>query len=243
MLFITSIMAFIWRSGPSSEGQRFFQEGPSTRIAISVVLLLGLGYFIRLVGTFRRYGDLMDQVWRDRILNQWMQPQAHPWPLSTSSIGLPSDSYGQWYPKPTGIRSPSHHIVPPLHTMQEARPSSHHSHDNIAPSLHTMQEARAPSHLSHDKDIHSSLNFIPSAMTPNNLGQQDEKYSYRYSPDSFTSGQSHLPAVIHPHQDTPGSMLDPIVDDNQLEVNTGLEDPKSVLEDNTSQDDMSVKIE
>ncbi|KAF8147983.1 hypothetical protein B0H34DRAFT_679922 [Crassisporium funariophilum] len=75
VLYIVCIMAFVWRTGTVDDGP----GGPMTRrtaliprIVISVVLLLGVVYFILIASTLRRYGDAMDQAWRSRIID-WMQ--------------------------------------------------------------------------------------------------------------------------------------------------------------------------
>jgi hypothetical protein len=69
ILYIVCIMAFVWRAGttdpPYSPLSRHAALGP--RIAISGVLGLGLIYFLLVLNTFRRYGDIMDKNWTDRV--------------------------------------------------------------------------------------------------------------------------------------------------------------------------------
>lgn len=68
-------MAFVWRTGTvdAITSSMLSQEtalGP--RVAISAVLGLGVLYFLLILNTFRRYGDVMDKAWRARVAG-WRQ--------------------------------------------------------------------------------------------------------------------------------------------------------------------------
>lgn len=68
-------MAFVWRTGTvdaitSSTLSQKTALGP--RVAISAVLGLGVLYFLLILNTFRRYGDVMDKAWQARVAG-WRQ--------------------------------------------------------------------------------------------------------------------------------------------------------------------------
>lgn len=75
ILYIFCIMSFVWRTG-TSEDVNIHAISPrdalGPRIAITVVFSLGLIYFLLIVSTFRRYGDMMDRAWQQRVLG-WAQ--------------------------------------------------------------------------------------------------------------------------------------------------------------------------
>jgi len=70
-MYIVCIMSFIWRTGTTDDADR----GPMTpkealtfRILLTVVLSLGLLYFVLIASTLRKYGEMMDQAWHRRII-------------------------------------------------------------------------------------------------------------------------------------------------------------------------------
>ena len=74
IVYIVCIMSFVWRTGTTDDANR----GPMTpedaiafRILVSVVLSLGVIYFVLIASTLRKYGKTMDQAWRRRII-AWM---------------------------------------------------------------------------------------------------------------------------------------------------------------------------
>ncbi|KAF8148053.1 hypothetical protein B0H34DRAFT_803176 [Crassisporium funariophilum] len=74
VLYIVCIMSFVWRTGTvddDSRGPITRQDARIPRIVISVVLSLGVLYFVLIASTLRRYGDAMDRAWRTRIIG-WM---------------------------------------------------------------------------------------------------------------------------------------------------------------------------
>jgi hypothetical protein len=71
MMYIVCVMSFIWRTGTTDDAKR----GPMTpneaftfRILLTVVLSLGLLYFVLIASTLRKYGEMMDQAWHRRIM-------------------------------------------------------------------------------------------------------------------------------------------------------------------------------
>ncbi|KDR85877.1 hypothetical protein GALMADRAFT_235010 [Galerina marginata CBS 339.88] len=83
-LFVVTIMAFVWRTSPFPASQSS-TTNPSMlsisvqllvpRIIISVVLSLGVVYFVLIAATLRRYGEMMDRAWQRRI-SGWVQDGA-----------------------------------------------------------------------------------------------------------------------------------------------------------------------
>ena len=75
ILYIVCIMSFVWRTGTSEDVNIQVlspRDALGPRIAITVVFSLGLIYFLLIVSTFRRYGDMMDRAWQQRVLG-WAQ--------------------------------------------------------------------------------------------------------------------------------------------------------------------------
>src|SRR6266699_1452618 len=71
MMYVVCIMSFVWRTRTTDDADR----GPMTpkealtfRILLTVVLSLGLIYFVLIASTLRRYGEMMDQSWHRRIM-------------------------------------------------------------------------------------------------------------------------------------------------------------------------------
>ena len=89
ILYIVCIMSLLWRTGTTDDADR----GPMTpedafvfRIVATCVLSLGLIYFVLIASTLRRYGEMMDQAWRRRIVH-WISGAVAPAPHSTASTG------------------------------------------------------------------------------------------------------------------------------------------------------------
>ncbi|KDR79516.1 hypothetical protein GALMADRAFT_34354, partial [Galerina marginata CBS 339.88] len=80
ILYITTVMAFVWRTSPFPSPSLSSTTTPSEtslqilvpRIVISLVLTLGLVYFILIALTLRKYGEMMDRAWQRRIWG-WMR--------------------------------------------------------------------------------------------------------------------------------------------------------------------------
>lgn len=120
-------MGFVWRTGSTSDGN-IVPLSPTQalgpRVTISIILILGVFYFLAMANTFRRYGAVMDEVWKDRVI-QWAQekssrssnfltagPRMDAFPLSTMPTQEPQ--YSKW----TGpIHVPSQRdILPDINT-------------------------------------------------------------------------------------------------------------------------------
>ncbi|KAF8964540.1 hypothetical protein BDZ97DRAFT_1591832, partial [Flammula alnicola] len=70
ILYVVCIMSFVWRTGTTDDANK----GPMTpdqalaaRIVVTVVLSLGIIYFVLITATLRRYGEMMDRAWHQRI--------------------------------------------------------------------------------------------------------------------------------------------------------------------------------
>ncbi|KAF5313564.1 hypothetical protein D9611_010192 [Ephemerocybe angulata] len=80
--YIICVMSFVWQTGPTSSPSTvspvYLPSDPQIlipRIIISLFLGLGVFYLILIAITFRRYGDPMEEAWRERIRG-WMQEKA-----------------------------------------------------------------------------------------------------------------------------------------------------------------------
>ncbi|KAJ3562317.1 hypothetical protein NP233_g9650 [Leucocoprinus birnbaumii] len=68
--FIVSIMSFVWRTGSTLDGtisplQPHVAFWP--RLVVSLILGLGVLYFLLITTTLRQYGSKMDRKWRERV--------------------------------------------------------------------------------------------------------------------------------------------------------------------------------
>jgi len=92
-MYIVCIMSFVWRTGTTDDenrGPMTSKEARTFRILLTVVLSLGLIYFIFIASTLRRYGEMMDQEW-DRRAMGWVNEvvPAHYSPLGIIPRVLP----------------------------------------------------------------------------------------------------------------------------------------------------------
>jgi hypothetical protein len=108
MLFITSILSFVWRTGstldPPSRAPLSPRAALGVRVTITGVFGLGFIYFIMVVGTLRKYGSTMDRQWMERV-SEWRKEvqagrvkrenvildekrRAHPTPKRADSVGI-----------------------------------------------------------------------------------------------------------------------------------------------------------
>ncbi|KAF8886610.1 hypothetical protein CPB84DRAFT_1539816 [Gymnopilus junonius] len=75
ILYIVTIMSFVWRTTPFSQPSVVEETSAQIlipRIIISLVVALGLVYFFLIAATLRKYGDMMDRAWQRRIWG-WMR--------------------------------------------------------------------------------------------------------------------------------------------------------------------------
>ena len=71
ILYIVCIMSFVWRTGTTDDanrGQMTPEDALVFRILVSVVLSLGVIYFVLIASTLRKYGEMMDRAWHRRIM-------------------------------------------------------------------------------------------------------------------------------------------------------------------------------
>ncbi|KAJ7500601.1 hypothetical protein B0H11DRAFT_2225591 [Mycena galericulata] len=72
ILFVTCIMAFAWRTGAAGDSNASVLSNNAARglrIGVSAVLGVALVYLFLIVRTFRKYGDVMDQEWNEKVFN------------------------------------------------------------------------------------------------------------------------------------------------------------------------------
>ena len=82
-------MSLVWRTGTTDDAGR----GPMTpedafpfRIIVTIVLSLGLIYFVLIASTLRRYGEMMDQAWQRRIVD-WINDTVTMVPYGVTGRG------------------------------------------------------------------------------------------------------------------------------------------------------------
>ncbi|KAF8964518.1 hypothetical protein BDZ97DRAFT_1815490 [Flammula alnicola] len=85
--FIICIMSFVWRTGTIDDANR----GPMTtsqalapRITITIILCLGVVYFVLITNTLKRYGDMMDRAWKKKLMG-WIHKSSKHSLRSTTS--------------------------------------------------------------------------------------------------------------------------------------------------------------
>ncbi|KAF9466846.1 hypothetical protein BDZ94DRAFT_1157137, partial [Collybia nuda] len=68
ILFVTSILVYVWQTG--SDHGHVLQLSPTMalgpRVAVTGLFGLGMLYFILIIFTLRRYGDIADEKWKKR---------------------------------------------------------------------------------------------------------------------------------------------------------------------------------
>ncbi|KIK00476.1 hypothetical protein K443DRAFT_610856 [Laccaria amethystina LaAM-08-1] len=139
ILYIFCIMSFVWRAG-TSEDVNIHAISPrdalGPRIAITVVFSLGLIYFLLIVSTFRRYGDMMDRAWQQRV-----------WGWAQEKLGYQFVPQPRPYPSPV-YSSYAERPQPDEPTTQSTAPFAQHP---VQPaSFEAYPEA--PSHVSPSRD-------------------------------------------------------------------------------------------
>ncbi|KAL0954996.1 hypothetical protein HGRIS_003922 [Hohenbuehelia grisea] len=71
VFFSVSVLSFIWRTGSSADFEDPIRLSPrgelGPRVALSVVFVLGLVYFVLIMDTLRHYGSSMDNEWRNKV--------------------------------------------------------------------------------------------------------------------------------------------------------------------------------
>ncbi|KAH9479828.1 hypothetical protein JR316_0008423 [Psilocybe cubensis] len=187
ILYITSVMTFVWRTSSQAPGS-LSTHGIShaallgVRVAISVLLGLGVVYMLSAMYTFRRYGDKMDKNWRKRV-GVWVREmdqeksralnEYKTWRPSLSaapvSPGLQSTTYGldeRRNHDPEGFLNsmpkPDVKVANTIPAQQNYNqpvqsPSKHQPTDNLEKSYHANQ---------HDKGkVNGFLEFGPQTAT------------------------------------------------------------------------------
>ncbi|KAL1730273.1 hypothetical protein EV714DRAFT_250502, partial [Schizophyllum commune] len=93
ILFIVSIMSYVWRTGSVSDpdARTTSKEAAlGTRIGITCILGLGVLYLAAMAKTFSRYGDQMDKAWKRQMSS--MVAQILPDGTAVNAYGQPSTS-------------------------------------------------------------------------------------------------------------------------------------------------------
>ena len=80
LLFLMSIMGFIWRASPGrTEPPAAFSDGDllAVRLVLTFIVVIAISYGILVLVTFSRYGEAMDKAWKRRI-NSWLKERSGP---------------------------------------------------------------------------------------------------------------------------------------------------------------------
>ncbi|TFK37839.1 hypothetical protein BDQ12DRAFT_140223 [Crucibulum laeve] len=170
ILYLTCIMSFIWRTGTVGDDNRTPQtsrDALGPRIALSVVLAIGMVYFTLIAKTLRKYGDVMDQAWRARVIG-WTREKAN--------------SYNTW-----DTYSGRHHnyASSPQPIVYQSR-SPFNSYSEINGSARSPQpDSRAFSHVAGNTLPPQAAVIMshPTQETPSPIsGQLPEQYLWQYPP-------------------------------------------------------------
>jgi hypothetical protein len=130
LLFLLCIMSFVWRASPSASEPR--SPPPdcvllAIRTLLSLILAVGFSYGVLIISTFRRYGEPMDQAWKERV-DGWLEEHAivlpMPQPIYYNSPYYPPRGYGphpdygtpHTLDRPFTPPSPSRPVGPALYT-------------------------------------------------------------------------------------------------------------------------------
>jgi NADH:ubiquinone oxidoreductase subunit 5 (subunit L)/multisubunit Na+/H+ antiporter MnhA subunit len=110
ILFIISIMSFVWRgTGTRADQDTAVQitekDALAIRIGASVLLCIGIFYFVAMTRTFRRYGRQMDEEWQKNV-KRWSRTNFLDEMEEAEEMEIPSDEetthLEQWIvPEPT----------------------------------------------------------------------------------------------------------------------------------------------
>lgn len=68
--FVISIMSFVWRTGTTTETEPMSPtQALVGRIVVTAFLVVGIAYFVLIIGTLQRYGDMLDDQWRQKVIS------------------------------------------------------------------------------------------------------------------------------------------------------------------------------
>ena len=193
ILYIACIMSFIWRSGVTSTTPPGLSDTGllAIRIAMTIVLGIGVLYGFLIMATFQRYGAVMDKAWKQRI-DKWIAEKA-----TGNKVSFPQPALGD-LPYP-----PSHWSYPDRSARYQ--PSTYDPSLYYQPSFGAVdgryfRNAYAPApHM-------DSLRSTPS-----------KSYTYAQpviipipdSPYSTSSKSDETPTINRPGPNYSASQLDP----------------------------------
>ncbi|KAF8806754.1 hypothetical protein BYT27DRAFT_7101379 [Phlegmacium glaucopus] len=77
ILYIACIMSFVWRSNVTNTTSPGISDTGLLviRVVITVVLTIGVVFGFLIMATFRRYGEVMDKAWKQRI-DRWIEEKS-----------------------------------------------------------------------------------------------------------------------------------------------------------------------
>ncbi|KAL1734200.1 hypothetical protein EV714DRAFT_269123 [Schizophyllum commune] len=197
ILFLVSIMTFVWRAGTADERTgptASFAQALAPRIIISAVLAVGAIYFVLVCQTFARYGDLMDRRWRERVLTQYlasrtMSPRPPPPPRS------PTSGHGHFSSPP---------VIPPVlpsrrNSQKEksihawlGRVEQASSHGSRAAEKASPDTAEAP------RGMHDALGYVGPGQEVVDWGRESQG-SLRSKTSSPATPARVLPPAVAQH--------------------------------------------
>jgi hypothetical protein len=137
ILFIIGIMSFVWR-GTTRAGEDMQiteDEALLIRIGITVLLSIGIFYFLAMTRTFSRYGRQMDEDWQRKVRG-WSEPNSlddvrevkevleEALPPAPVSFLADRESISEPYPVPKPTGPPTERSAASLSTVIEESPQN-----------------------------------------------------------------------------------------------------------------------
>ncbi|KAG2011214.1 hypothetical protein CC2G_011359 [Coprinopsis cinerea AmutBmut pab1-1] len=214
ILYVCCIMSFLWRTSALDvdDTRPMSKSGLlAARVVITILLSLGIVYGALVVLTFRRYGEIMDRKWKQRI-DGWIDAKINQElpPLPVDSYPPPALPYNQ---NPQTAHSLPYGYQPS--TQQSAQPPSVYS----TPASHSSYY---PTPYSHSQPKTGYSGYSTYGPPPASWDKADKAPSYHeheafsdyyYSADRKASSADDstpvpspkVPAASAPQVDAPGS--------------------------------------
>ncbi|KAL1730286.1 hypothetical protein EV714DRAFT_284315 [Schizophyllum commune] len=232
ILFISSIMSYVWRTShvagddDSTDGDH---SGRAARIVISCMLGLGIIYLCLVINTFARYGDRMDRAYKQRV--QAMVQQILPNGTTYSDYGVVTTNKQVTEKSPqtstatSRDRSPTPEILtrPWEEERQEEMahfmsPSPRHEGHRFSRSDPPLSGSRLSQFLRDDAEVYpsdedgedrwsDSASIEPEVLSgPTLITDEFENSSANHFP-IFSGTDANAPVTTTGHGDTPGPFV------------------------------------
>ena len=172
------------------------------RIAISVVLVIGLLYGFLIMTTFRRYGVVMDKAWKQRI-DRWIDEKGK----GSFNPQYPSMSYASYPEGSTRYRQPRYKSSR-YHRDQPSFSDDYSHRDTYSPAH--PSDAYVPPPELHSTPTHSPRSQLSTDLNQSSKTQNDDNNtaSAVYNPNPGTTTPSLPPKVsITSVEETPPRLI------------------------------------